>query len=55
MSAPAAVTGMELQYEFEYYAILKPPVEVGPGPYGTQLFFEATEGEVTGERLSGAC
>jgi hypothetical protein len=53
MSAPAATTGMELQYEFEYYAILKPPVEVGPGPYGTRLFFEVTEGEVTGKRLSG--
>ena len=53
MSAPAAATGMELQYEFEYYAMLKPPLEVGPGPYGTRLFFEVIEGEVTGERLSG--
>jgi hypothetical protein len=53
MSAPAAATGMELQYEFEYYALLKPPLEVGPGPYGTRLFFEATEGEITGERLAG--
>jgi hypothetical protein len=54
MSAPAAAaTGMDLRYEFEFYAMLKPPVEVGPGPYGTRLFFEATEGKVTGERLSG--
>jgi hypothetical protein len=53
MSAPAtATTGMELRYEFEYYAMLK-PVEVGPGPYGTRVFYEVTEGEVTGERLSG--
>jgi hypothetical protein len=53
MSASAARTGMELQYEFEFHAMLKPPLEIGPGPFGTRLFFEATEGEVTGERLSG--
>jgi hypothetical protein len=44
---------MELEYEFEFHAMLKPPLEIGAGPYGTRLFFEATEGEVTGERLSG--
>jgi hypothetical protein len=32
---------------------LKPPAEVGAGPYGTRLFFELGEGEVNGERLSG--
>jgi hypothetical protein len=53
MSASAAATGLESQFEFEYYAMLKPPLEVGPGPYGTRLFFEVTEGVVTGERLSG--
>jgi hypothetical protein len=47
------MTGMELQYEFEYYALLKPAMEIGPGPYGIRLLFEATEGEVTGERVSG--
>jgi hypothetical protein len=52
MSAPAA-TGLELQFEFEYYALLKPPMEIGPGPYGLRAFYEVTEGEVTGERLSG--
>jgi len=53
MSAPVAAAGVELAYEFEYYAMLKPPVEVGPGPYGTRLYFECIGGEVTGERLSG--
>ena len=53
MSASAAATGMELQYEFEFHAMLKPPLEVGSGPFGTRLIFEAYEGEVTGERLSG--
>jgi hypothetical protein len=52
MSAPAAPPGMELAYEFEYYALLK-PMEIGPGPYGMRVFFEATAGEVTGERVSG--
>ena len=28
-------------------------MEIGPGPFGTRIFFAATEGEVTGERLSG--
>jgi hypothetical protein len=53
MTAPAATTGIELQFEFEYYALLKPPMEIGAGPYGLRAFYEVTEGEVTGERLSG--
>jgi hypothetical protein len=53
MSPRAATTGMELEYEFEYYALLKPPMEIGPGPYGMRAFFEVTGGEVTGERVSG--
>jgi hypothetical protein len=42
-----------LDFEFEFYAMLKPPVDFGPGPYGTRLLFEATEGEVSGKRISG--
>lgn len=53
MSTPASAIGMELVYEFEYFARLKPPVEVGAGPYGTRVFFEVIDGEVTGERISG--
>jgi Protein of unknown function (DUF3237) len=48
MSTPAG-----LVYEFEYFARLKPPVEVGAAPYGTRVFFEVIDGEVTGERISG--
>lgn len=53
MSAPTGTIGMELEYEFEYYALLKPAMGIGPGPYGMRAFFEATDGEVTGERVSG--
>ncbi|MBV9683550.1 MAG: DUF3237 domain-containing protein, partial [Solirubrobacterales bacterium] len=44
---------MGLEFEFEYHAMLKPPVEIGPCPYGTRRFYEAVGGEVTGERISG--
>ena len=53
MGATESVTTLALDFEFEFHAMLKPPVEIGPGPYGTRLFFEAIEGEVTGERVSG--
>jgi hypothetical protein len=53
MSTPASAIGMELVYEFEYFARLKPPVEVGAGPLGTRVFFEVINGEVTGEGISG--
>jgi hypothetical protein len=42
-----------LDFEFEFHAALKPPVDFGPGPFGTRLFFEAVEGRVTGKRISG--
>jgi uncharacterized protein DUF3237 len=42
-----------LEYEFGYRASLKPPLPVGPGPYGTRLFFEVTEGTFEGKRLKG--
>ena len=42
---------MDLVHEFDYHAMLKPPVEIG-GPSGTRMFFEVTgEGRVEGERL----
>ena len=43
----------ELVYECTYRAQIKPPVDVGPGPFGHRMIFEVTEGEVVGERLSG--
>ncbi len=44
---------MNLEYECTYYATLKEPVNVGPGPYGTRLIFEVTGGSFEGPRLNG--
>jgi hypothetical protein len=44
---------MELDYEFTYEALLKPPVSVGAGPFGDRQVFEVTEGKFEGERLNG--
>ena len=45
MNGPVTAAGIGLEYQFEYHWDPHPqaPVEVGPGPYGTRLFFEATE------------
>jgi hypothetical protein len=39
---------MELVHEFDYYGMLKPPVS-----FGSRMFLEVVEGQVTGKRLSG--
>jgi hypothetical protein len=44
---------MDLVYEFTYQAQLKPPVGVGPGPFGDRRVFEVIEGRFEGERLNG--
>jgi len=44
---------MNLEHEFTYRAALKPPLAVGPGPYGTRLFFEVIDGTFEGKRLKG--
>jgi hypothetical protein len=44
---------MDLVYEFTYQAKLKPPVGVGPGPFGDRQVFEVIEGRFEGERLNG--
>jgi hypothetical protein len=44
---------MELIPEFTYSATLKPPLEVGPGPFGNRMYFEVIEGRVEGERING--
>ncbi len=46
-------TGIGLEYEFIYRAQLKPPVAIGPGPYGARMFFEIAGGTVEGERING--
>ncbi len=44
---------MKLEYEFEYHAMLKEPVEVGAGPLGMRQVFEVTSGRFEGPRLKG--
>ena len=49
----ATQMSISLEYECTYRASLKPPVDLGPGPYGTRSFFEVIGGEMTGDRLNG--
>lgn len=44
---------MELLFECMCQARLKPPVLVGPGPFGVRMFFEVSEGKLEGQRVSG--
>lgn len=44
---------MELVHEMTYHAMLRPPLAVGDGPFGTRMFFEAVSGEVEGPRIRG--
>src|SRR6266571_2153206 len=48
-----AEDAMNLELEFSYRAEVKMPVTVGPGPYGTRLFFEVVGGSFEGKRLKG--
>ena len=43
----------DLVHEFTYRVQIKPPVDIGAGPFGHRMIFEVTEGEVEGERLNG--
>jgi hypothetical protein len=44
---------MKLEYEFTYTAMLKPPVAVGPGPFGLRMFYEVAGGTAQGSRIRG--
>jgi hypothetical protein len=44
---------MNLVEEFTYRAELKLPVNVGPGPLGSRLFFAVVGGSLTGKRVNG--
>lgn len=44
---------MQLDYEFTYSAKLKPPLNVGAGPFGARMVFEVVGGTVEGTRLNG--
>ena len=44
---------MNLEYEFTFNAMIKDPLQIGAGPYGTRLVFEVTGGSLDGKRLKG--
>ncbi len=44
---------MKLEYLMTYRADLKPPVEVGAGPFGTRMIFDVVGGKAEGPRLRG--
>ena len=44
---------MKLVHLLTYRADLKPPVEVGKGPFGTRSIFDVTGGSAEGPRLRG--
>jgi Protein of unknown function (DUF3237) len=44
---------MELVHEMTYHAMLRAPVDIGPGPFGHRMFFEVIEGSVEGPRIKG--
>lgn len=44
---------MNLEHEFTYIALLKPPVDVGAGPFGIRHYVEVVGGTVKGKRLNG--
>ncbi len=42
---------MDLVHEMTYHALLRPPLVIGDGPFGTRMPFEAIEGELEGPRI----
>jgi hypothetical protein len=44
---------LKLEPLMTYRATLKPPVDVGPGPFGTRRIFDVTGGSFEGPRLRG--
>jgi hypothetical protein len=44
---------MKLEPLMTVHADLKPPVDLGAGPYGTRLVFDVTGGHFEGARLRG--
>jgi hypothetical protein len=47
-----AGAAIELEHVFDYDALLKPAVSIGPGPFGNRVFYEVREGRVRGPRVS---
>lgn len=54
MTAAATVApALRTEHVFDYHVLLKPPLQIGAAQYGTRLFYEVSEGRVTGPELSG--
>ena len=51
--ATRQTTPIETEHVFDYHALLKPPVAIGPGPFGNRVFYEALGGRVSGSRING--
>ena len=45
--------GLKLEPLVDYHADLRPPVEVGTGPFGMRRIFDVTGGHFEGPRLKG--
>ncbi|MET3844076.1 DUF3237 family protein [Bradyrhizobium sp. OAE829] len=44
---------MNFEFEFTLSATLKPPIDMGAGPFGIRRFFEVSDGSIEGKRLKG--
>ena len=44
---------LQITPEFEFWAQLDPPGDIGAGPLGQRILFPVVGGEVTGDRLRG--
>jgi len=44
---------MDFQYEFAVVGNLKPPVEIGAGPFGVRNYYEVVGGSIEGKRIRG--
>lgn len=51
--APPEGAIMELVHEMTYHAMLRPPMPIGDGPFGSRMFFDVTGGELEGPRVRG--
>jgi hypothetical protein len=41
------------EHVFDYHAILRDPIVIGPGPFGTRIFYEVRGGRVNGAAVNG--
>ena len=53
MLSPKGGITMNFEFEFMLAATLKPPVEIGAGPFGVRRYYEVNGGTVEGKRLKG--